>query len=78
MRVERMKKGLGTRLLGFMIGNRGGILPTIAPFYPKNVCLLFNECAICTGLAKHYYAIGHDKMKNFGLIEVMKFYFHDE
>ena len=37
----------------FMLGNRGGIAPTVALFYPRNVCLLFNKVAlyaICTGL----------------------------
>ena len=38
-------------------------MPTIALFYPRNACLLFNRvalCAICTGLdSKYNYTGGH-------------------
>ena len=40
-----------------MLCNRGGLAPTIALFYPRNVCLLYNIVALCairTGLAIVY------------------------
>ena len=33
------------RLLGFTLGDRGGIVPTKALFYPRN--LLFNRVSLC-------------------------------